>query len=429
MEELPSLEDVSFASTSNYTIMYELGRGGMGIVYLAERNSEGVMDHVVLKTIRTIEPKQIEYLRKEANIATFLRHENIVKTYGLEAIPLSKLPPRFREQLHTLKPQTEENLQAKKMYRPKLIPPKGSLADKQGKFHSRQTSKELRDDEKLYCMAMDYVEGFDLGYLNGGHIKVDLLIPAPLAAFIISRICRALGYAHKFIVHRDISPENIMVNSHGVAKLTDFGIAVAAGQQKEFAGKLAYMSPEQLTGDKIDGRSDIFSLGLVAYQIVTGISLFAQPREMNFSEYVQYIAGQMAMGFPEPKEIRYDIPVELSNIISKMIETDVDKRYQSSEDVGNDLEKKYLYAKGFGPTNNSLAAYIELFQGDFKRIDQSKLKQLTFLRDENDKIAVHRLFSYDTYTKLGHKMIKETQKRQLTYKVLQKQARELGNEF
>ena len=440
-ENSPGLENVSFSSSSTYTITQELGRGGMGIVYLAEKNCEGVIDHVVLKTIRTISGAQIERLKTEANIATILRHENIVKTYGLEAIPISILPPEFREQMEKLQANkvTDNTVELKKgkarVYKPKLVAPRGSSAG--GRRTGRTTTEAslpaapgpntmrvLREEEKLYCMAMDFVEGTDLGHIYRDHLRADLLPPVALSGFIISRICRALSYAHQYIVHRDISPENIMVNDHGVAKLTDFGIAVAAGKQTEFAGKILYMSPEQLQADaEIDGRSDIYSLGLVAYQMVTGMTVFAMPRGTPLPEAIDTVSKRMASPLAPPHTVRDDVPEILSAIIMKMLAFRPADRYQNMEDCGNDLEKKYLYAAGFGPTNNSLAAYFRIFDNDFSGYDQADLKQLTFLKNpDTGKLALRRLFSYDTYSKAGQKMIKDSQKDTLLFKVLQRQA-------
>lgn len=98
MEDFP-LRGFSFASSSSYTIVEELGRGGMGVVYLVEKNCEGVLDYVVFKSFKTLDEEQEARLRNEANIATFLRHENIVKTYGLEACRLSGMPAEFQRSL------------------------------------------------------------------------------------------------------------------------------------------------------------------------------------------------------------------------------------------------------------------------------------------------------------------------------------------
>ena len=420
MEDMPTLTNVTFHSTSTYKILDELGQGGMGMVYLAERNSEGVIDHVVLKTLKTIDDKQIIQLRNEANIATILRHENIAKSYGMESIPTSKLPPRFRDFLDSLKPKENNSFHSKNVYRPKLIPKK-SLTESLSRFEQTNTIRNLRDDEKLYCMAMDYVEGVDLGNLYRKHLRLNMLIPSILTGFIVSRICRALSYAHKYIVHRDISPENIMINNHGVAKLMDFGIAVVAGVQKEFAGKVVYMSPEQLSGENLDGRSDIYSLGLVAYQMLTGINLFVQPYDMTFNEHVVWIARKMAKGFPLPHEVRKDVPLALSEIVGKMLKTKAEQRYQDADEVSTDLEQNYLYAKGFGPTNNSMASYIEIFEKNFSNVSTNLLNQLSFMKDKTGVFTLKRMFSLDDYTIVGKKLFAETQQKQFSYLIIQKQ--------
>src|SRR4030095_15419096 len=103
-------------------------------------------------------------------------------------------------------------------------------------------------EQKLYLMVMDYIEGTDVRTFQNDHYKRDLLLPAPLAAFIVSRVARSLSYAHQTIIHRDISPENLLLNTQGVVKLSDFGVAV---EQKEqgLTGKISYMSPEQIAGE------------------------------------------------------------------------------------------------------------------------------------------------------------------------------------
>ena len=95
-----ALRGFSFPSSSSYTIVEELGRGGMGVVYLVEKNCGGVLDYVVFKSFKTLDDEQEARLRNEANIATFLRHENIVKTYGLEYCKLSDMPEQFRKNLN-----------------------------------------------------------------------------------------------------------------------------------------------------------------------------------------------------------------------------------------------------------------------------------------------------------------------------------------
>ena len=424
------LDGLTFSSTSSYRILSELGRGGMGIVYLAEKNCEGVIDHVVLKTLRSINEEQIGRMRNEANIATVLRHENIVKTYGLEAIPLALLPREFREAMRSVSsgPRFAEkgDLDTRPVYRPRLVPPRGALTSRSNtslaidanssvthEFPSASSSGTrtgLTDaSERMYCLAMDYVEGTDLGRLFRAHLRAWLLVPPILSAFVMSRIARALAYAHQFIVHRDISPENILINTHGVAKLTDFGIAVAAGKQTALAGKIMYMAPEQLQGGEIDARSDIFCLGLVAYQMLTGISLFHPPQGSSMEEAVAAVATRMrTLTIPPPHAVRSDIPEIVSSIVMKMLHRDPAERYQNMEDVGSDIEK----------------AYIRIFESDFKLLAQSDLRQLTFLEaaDRPGRLQLRRLFSYDSFTRLGKNLIKETQRGTLMFRILEQQA-------
>ena len=297
------MENLSFNSTSSYKVERELARGGMGIIFLANKNTGGVKDSVVLKSLRTFNPDEEEKLRQEASIATMLRHENIVKTYGLELVPFSKLPGDFQG----------------------LINKEGTTSEKETNkesFFSRltgKTGKIKRPEEKnLLLLIMDYIKGTDFYTLLLNHLKENLLFPVPLSAFIISRIAGALSYAHTYIVHRDISPENILISEQGVCKLTDFGVAVVAHKQPEFwAGKLMYMAPEQLRNDPIDERADIFALGIVAYQALTGIPLLFAPSDIPFEEQIKMVYGQLERGIIPPHLVCKDVPVELSRIIDR----------------------------------------------------------------------------------------------------------------
>ena len=212
------LSGLKFTSSSTYTIVGEIGRGGMGIVFLAEKNSEGVADLVALKTIRAKSAGHELKLKQEANIATGLRHENIVKTYGLESIPYSQLPPEFLREFDTLSFENARRVQVQNR-----AVPGGRFADARTRL---RIAPQEGTEEKLYLMVMDYIEGTDLRTFMSEHLKRDLLIPAPLGGFLISRIARSLAYAHQTIIHRDVSPENLLLNTQGVAKLSDFGVAV-----------------------------------------------------------------------------------------------------------------------------------------------------------------------------------------------------------
>lgn len=402
-KEMAGLTGLTFNSSSAYTVVQEIGRGGMGIVFLAEKDCEGVIDYVVLKTIRTLSDEHEASLKREANIATGLRHENIVKTYGLESIGVSDLPDEFRQEINSLSFDRAERREVRT-----VMPGRRLFNTKQ---HRRTPlrpalARPKEDDRKLYLMVMDYVEGTDLRTLHFAHLRRRLLVPCPLAAFAISRICRALSYAHQFLVHRDISPENILINNQGVSKLSDFGIAVTgADALQQFAGKLTYMSPEQLARQPVDARSDIFSLGLVLYQVLTGISLHKAPSGLAFEEQLRYVQQRMAIEIPPPHQVREDIPEVLSNMTMRMLAKDLSVRYQRAEDCGNDLEMKYMYAEGFGPTNNSLAAYMTLFEEGFRSHSQDQLRQLKFLKNAEGKIELQRRVSSEEYTQYGREII------------------------
>ena len=413
-EQESALLDFSFASTTTYTFVEEIGRGGMGIVYLAERDSEGVRDNVVLKILRSRSEADTERLKREANIATGLRHENIIKTYGMEAVPFASLPQEFTGELDFL--SYVKQRQRTQALRRRVQIHKRLRKQLQGRPHRENrfpiSMESGADDKKLHIIVMDFVDGTDLSLLHYAHVKNKLLIPTELAAFIISRMCRALEYAHEFIVHRDISPGNVLINRQGVCKLTDFGVAVShedlAGEEnKGIAGKLHYMAPEQIHCEEVDGRADIYAVGIMAYQILTGINYFLPPLDKSFKERGRHVIKLMDKPIPAPIEVRPDIPQELSDIVSMMLKRDPSERFQTAGHAGRILEQKYLYSSGFGPTNNSLASYIDIFESDYRNYDQEQLYQLVFLKDDDGKIDLKRKISKALYTPLGQKLSAE----------------------
>lgn len=422
-----ALRGFSFASSSSYTIVEELGRGGMGVVYLVEKNCGGVLDYVVFKSFKTLDDEQEARLRNEANIATFLRHENIVKTYGLESCKFSEMPEEFRKNLNMKSlPKSTSDLQLPTFSLRRINDPrKGGKSRTPGFAPARmpnpKATKTVDTSPRVLFMAMDYVDGVDLSMLARHHFKLHLLTPMPIAMFIVSRIARALDYAHQWIVHKDVTPGNILINSEGVPKLTDFGIAAplsAAGE--EFAGKVHYMAPEQLARERVDGRADIFGLGVVAYELLTGINLFKPLSRGSWDENVRWVKQAQSRPITPPHEICKDIPEKLSNIVMKMLEFDVNKRFQRMIEVLMELEKRYLYAQGFGPTNNSTSSYLRIFEADFMGASQDDLRQLTFLRNEEGKVALQRRISKDLYTELGLEEVR-LRRRAPIYNVLARQ--------
>jgi eukaryotic-like serine/threonine-protein kinase len=183
----------------------------------------------------------------------------------------------------------------------------------------------MRVDTQI-VMVMELVDGVDLDEkLRAGPLEV------PEAVAYVDQVLSALAFAHsRGVIHRDIKPANIIVTPAGLVKLTDFGIAQTAGDPRLTSagaalGSLYYMSPEQVSSGPVDARSDLYSLGLMFYQMVTG----RQPIQAE-SEYVM-LAAQMMQVPPPPASVNPGIPALLSTIIMKAIEKDPAARFQTAE--------------------------------------------------------------------------------------------------
>jgi len=413
-DDIGSLEAVSFPSSARYRLLEEIGRGGMGVVYLAEREAQDVRDLIVLKTMRTVAPDRVEALKREAGIATLLRHENIVRCYGLESIPGDLLPAAVRERIRAAAPedrayQRPRRAPAVRRYaRPKRRPRRAVRA--------ARTQARVKG-EPLYIIVMDYVDGTDLAGLHAAHVASRVLLPCPLAAYVVARVAGALGYAHAHIIHRDVSPENILIDSQGVCKLSDFGIAVAAeAGAAGMAGKVRYAAPEILRGEVGDRRADIYSLGVVAYEILTGL-----PRNVAGDGSMEDRVGRARRAaerpMPAPHLVRQDVPEVLSTIVAKMVEVAPERRYADAGAVAHDLEAAYLYAGGPGPTSNSMACYMQLFDTGFRKASPEQLRHLSFVDLGDGKLAIRRSLGRDDYTEAGLALA-ETLRRTAAGKVL-----------
>jgi eukaryotic-like serine/threonine-protein kinase len=184
-------------------------------------------------------------------------------------------------------------------------------------------------------IVMEYVEGIDLYDLLERCVR----LPADVAAIIAMQVARALDYAHyRGIVHRDIKPGNILVSRSGGVKLTDFGIArdAAFGDLTEAGtalGTPAYMSPEQVLGDRLDGRSDLFSLGTVLYQMVTGKKPFVEDNERSVMHKIRLERPTA------PRRLAPDIPRELERIIMRCLQKRPRDRFRSTQDLVLALER------------------------------------------------------------------------------------------
>lgn len=399
MDDL-SLKELKFQSQTKYTIIEEIGRGGLGIIYLAARNSGGVTDYVVLKALQPLSSEDEQILREETNLAANLHHENIVKTYGLESITLSQLPASFSENIKNLSYRRVVEKHEHQFRRLNF-----REEDHSGGNHVACGT----GTDKILLIAMDFVDGLNLEELHQQHLNMSILIPEKFGAFIISRIARALGYAHNYMIHKDISPKNILVNTHGICKLGDFGVEAIAHKQDDYLeGKLSYLPPEKYLKTFVDERTDLFALGLVAYEILTGISLFYTSNNLPKEQRIEEIKQRLSKGIIPPSKVRKDIPEELSQIVVKMLNPSSVLRYQRAITVANHLEKKYLYNKGYGPTNNSLANYLHIFESKFSLYTEDQLQNLSFLKNANGEIQLRRKLDPESYTEAGLELMKQT---------------------
>lgn len=302
---------------TKFKIIEKIATGGMGSIYLAEQwGAHGFRKNVVIKTIRAsllTDEDTLQMFIGEAKLVANLVHENIVQVY------------QFEESAGT------------------------------------------------YYLIMEYAAGPNLEIFLERHKFMKKMVPVDMILLIISNIARGLEYAHRFrdregkrlkIVHRDISPSNIIITYQGVIKLTDFGIAKALtmnipDEREVVMGKYPYMSPEQAHFEGTDLRSDIFSLGLVAYELLT--------TEMVFKvEDGDALLKAMQKPIPPPHIINPSIPTPISNIVMKALEMIPEKRFQSAGEMRKALIN-VMKTMTSPPTNEKLAKYVELLFPEAKK--------------------------------------------------------------
>lgn len=272
-----------------YHISRKIADGGMAEIFLGrQRGVEGFERPVVLKRILAsllADPQFRNQMIDEAHVAMSLNHSNIVQVLDL------------------------------------------------GRAHGR------------YFLVLELVEGWDLNQILSRARAASFPLPPQLALYVVGEVCRALGYAHAKtrdgqplgIVHRDVSPHNVLVSEQGEVKLTDFGIAKATGRREHtghgvIKGKLAFMSPEQGSGLAVDGRSDLFSLGTVLYLLGTGRRPFEAPTDLETLVRVRQCQ------FAPPAEIAPDLSPEFARITLKAMKAAPADRYQSAEEMLVDIE-------------------------------------------------------------------------------------------
>ena len=271
-------EELTTGSTfaGRYQIIEELGKGGMGKVYKVL--DKEVNAKIALKLIRpeiAADKKTIERFRNELKTARDISHKNICRMY------------------------------------------------------------DLNKEEGSYYITMEYVEGQDLKSL----VRQTGQLAIPTTISIAKQVCEGLSEAHKLgTVHRDLKPSNIMIDKEGNARIMDFGIARSLKAKGitdagVMIGTPEYMSPEQVDGKEVDQRSDIYSLGVILYEMVTGQVPFEGETPLSVAlKHKSKIP-------PNPRDINYRIPEDLAHVILKCMEKDSEERYQGAEELFSELTR------------------------------------------------------------------------------------------
>jgi serine/threonine protein kinase len=276
-----------------YYLLERIGKGGMAEVFRAvTQGAEGFRRMFVVKRIiheKASSPDFIRMFCDEARISALLHHPNIVQVYDFGHV-------------------------------------NGS-----------------------YFLAMEYLAGRDLSSVMRVLRGSKLAVPASLAAFITQQVALGLHYAHALhdssgrslgIVHRDVTPSNIMLLQAGGVKILDFGIAKASSlaeagvsERGIVKGKFSYLSPEQGRGEAIDGRSDLFALGITLWEMLTGKRLF-----MGGSDF-ETLRNVLDRPIAPPSSVRAGVPAELDRVVLRALERDRDRRYANGEEIANDLDQ------------------------------------------------------------------------------------------
>jgi len=296
-----------------YRIRGVLGEGGMGRLYVAEQT--GIEGFAKIVAVKKILPRlaHSEHFRRlfldEARVAARLEHPNIVTTY------------------------------------------------------------ELGEGGGTYFIAMEYLPGEDLESVLA-RCRTSGPIPIATAAYLAQQCASGLHYAHELrdalgrpsgLVHRDVNPSNIFLTYHGAVKLLDFGVAKAStGNDRTapgvFKGKYAYCAPEQLAGTGVDGRTDLFSLGIVLWECLTGERLFDKATDAGTIDAVR------AMPIVPPSRRRPEVPLALNHITMRALFRDPAHRYQSAAEMSEALDQ-FLADDHQRPAGKSVGQWLQALFG------------------------------------------------------------------
>ena len=300
-----------------YVLVKKMAKGGMAELFLSDYLSEdGFRKQVAVKRILPHLAENTDFIQmftREARLAALLHHPNIVQIFDFKKI------------------------------------------------------------DNAYLISMEYIDGKNLGEIISGLKKG---IPYEIAGFIIAEICKGLDYSHSKrddmtgeplnIVHRDISPQNILVSYRGEVKISDFGISKAQSEPSltqvgVIKGKMSYLSPEQAMGEQADARVDIYALGLVYYEILTG------KRVYHFENDIEAIRTIPTMDIKPIIEEIPDLPREVNDLIMKCLERNRESRFQSASEVFKELARLKKSLK----INVDTSSLEDFMKKNFKKNKQS----------------------------------------------------------
>ncbi|MDP3501571.1 MAG: serine/threonine-protein kinase [Myxococcales bacterium] len=286
-----AVTDQIHRTLGRYELLFLLGQGGMGEVHLARLSGAGGFEKLcIVKTIlpqMKAETQFVERFHHEARVLTHLTHSNIAQVY------------------------------------------------------------DMGEADGTLFMAIEYVPGVDLARIETRSATTGTFLPLPIALHIGRLMCDALGYAHRKtspegtplgIVHRDVSPQNVMVSYEGEVKVIDFGLAKSAGRSKHtlpatVMGKLGYMSPEQALAKTVDHRSDIYSAGIVIWEMIAGRPLY---QGGTMAEMVAMMANPT---IPSLRTVREDVSEALDAVVLRALEKDPAARYNRGDEFARGLNE------------------------------------------------------------------------------------------
>lgn len=224
--------------------------------------------------------------------------------------------------------------------------------------------------DNAYFIVMEYVDGADLKAVIEFMKRENQRFPVESACFIAAKICEGLTYAHELrgeggaplqIVHRDVSPPNVLITKHGEIKIVDFGLAKATSQLEKseagiIKGKFSYLSPEAAMGQEVDARTDIFAVGIILWEMLSGKRLFLGDTDFATVRLVR------EANIPPLAPINAAVPRELEQIIGKALSRDQSSRYMSARDFGRDLTR-LLFKLGRAVNEDDVAKTVRAAMG------------------------------------------------------------------